>query len=408
MFNKRFLSIALVLMAGCSSRLEINKKTVAAAFDETNLPYAVLGVSTWKNDPQFYSFGDANPNAVFEIASMTKAITATAVIQLVEAGEIDLDVPVANYLPEINEIKILEEDLTTRPGTVPITMRHLLTHTSGIVYSFNSMRIMKALGLAPGEWPLPEAVPEGIYDWGFNGPQPRRVFEAGDRWQYGRSLGVAGRVVERISGLDLDTYFKMHIFNPLGMTRSGYNIPDDVRVDLMPMSMRDPATGELMPMPSMRPVPMESFYGGGDLLSTPRDYVRFLQCLVNGGELDGVRILSEASVESFFTNQLPDGMTLSHPLVEAFDRSANAPQRSIFDDQDTHSLAWTIEANPDERGYRPQGVGSWAGIFNTYYTIDRERGVVVVSFFQLLPFNDGEAYELYRIFEDLVYESVLQ
>jgi CubicO group peptidase (beta-lactamase class C family) len=172
--------------------------------------------------------------------------------------------------------------------------------------------------------------------------------------------------------------------------------------------MRDPASGELMPMPSMRSVPMERFYGGGDLLSTPRDYVRFLQCLVNGGELDGVRILSEASVESFFTNQLPGGMTLSHPLMEAMDRPANAPQRSIFDDQDTHSLAWTIEANPDERGYRPQGVGSWAGIFNTYYTIDRERGVVVVSFFQLLPFNDGEAYELYRVFEDLVYESVLE
>jgi hypothetical protein len=101
-------------MAGCSSRLEIDKKTVAAAFDETSLPYTVLGVSTGENDPQFYSFGDANPNAAFEIASMTKSITATAVIQLVEAGEIDLDVPVANYLPEINEIKILEEDLTTR------------------------------------------------------------------------------------------------------------------------------------------------------------------------------------------------------------------------------------------------------------------------------------------------------
>ena len=101
-------------------------------------------------------------------------------------------------------------------------------------------------------------------------------------------------------------------------------------------------------------------------------------------------------------------MTLSHPLMEAFDRPANATQRSIFDDKDTHSLAWTIEANPNERGYRPQGVGSWAGIFNTYYTIDWELGVVVVSFFQLLPFNDGEAYELYRIFEDLVYESVLQ
>ncbi len=408
MLNNRLILIATLLMIGCTSRLKIDDDVVTAAFDETSLPFAVLGVSAEKDAPLFYSFGGANPDAVFEIASMTKAITATAVMQLVEEGKINLDAPVADYLPEINEIEILQEDLTFRPGTVPITMRHLLTHTSGIVYSFNSMRIMRLLGLSPGEWPQPETVPDGVYDWGFNGPQPRRVFEAGERWQYGRNLGVAGRVVERVSGLDLDTYFKKHIFNPLGMTRSGYNLPDDVRADLVPMSMRDPSSGVLSPMPSMRPVPMKRFYGGGDLLSTPRDYVRFLQCLVNGGELDGVRILSEPSIQSFFTNQLPGGMTLAHPLTEAFDRLPNAPQRSVFDDQDLHSLAWTLEANPDERGRRPQGVGAWSGIFNTYYTIDHERSMVVVSFTQLLPFNDGEAYELYRKFEDLVYESVLE
>ena len=408
MLNNRLILIATLLMIGCTSRLKIDGGVVTAAFDETSLPFAVLGVSAEKDAPLFYSFGGANPDAVFEIASMTKAITATAVMQLVEEGKINLDAPVADYLPEINEIEILQEDLTFRPGTAPITMRHLLTHTSGIVYSFNSMRIMRLLGLSPGEWPQPETVPDGVYDWGFNGPQPRRVFEAGERWQYGRNLGVAGRVVERVSGLDLDTYFKKHIFNPLGMTRSGYNLPDDVRADLVPMSMRDPSSGELSPMPSMRPVPMKRFYGGGDLLSTPRDYVRFLQCLVNGGELDGVRILSEPSIQSFFTNQLPGGMALAHPLTEAFDRRPNAPQRSVFDDQDLHSLAWTLEANPDERGRRPQGVGAWSGIFNTYYTIDHERSMVVVSFTQLLPFNDGEAYELYRKFEDLVYESVLE
>ena len=408
MLNNRLILIATLLMIGCTSRLKIDDGVVTAAFDETSLPFAVLGVSAEKDAPLFYSFGGANPDAVFEIASMTKAITATAVMQLVEEGKINLDAPVADYLPEINEIEILQEDLTFRPGTAPITMRHLLTHTSGIVYSFNSMRIMRLLGLSPGEWPQPETVPDGVYDWGFNGPQPRRVFEAGERWQYGRNLGVAGRVVERVSGLDLDTYFKKHIFNPLGMTRSGYNLPDDVRADLVPMSMRDPSSGELSPMPSMRPVPMKRFYGGGDLLSTPRDYVRFLQCLVNGGELDGVRILSEPSIQSFFTNQLPGGMPLAHPLTKAFDRLPNAPQRSVFDDQDLHSLAWTLEANPDERGRRPQGVGAWSGIFNTYYTIDHERSMVVVSFTQLLPFNDGEAYELYRKFEDLVYESVLE
>jgi len=406
---KKFILIMVFLaLTACSNHLKIDKNAVDAAFDETSLPFAILGVSIERNDPLFYAFGESNPDAVFEIASMTKAITSTAVMQLVEAGKINLDAPVADYFPEINQIEILNEDLTTRPGTVPITMRHLLTHTSGIVYSFNSMRIMRLLGISPGDWPQPEVVPDGVYDWGFNGPQPRRIFEAGERWQYGRSLGVAGRVVERVSGLDLNTYFKKNIFEPLGMTRSGYNLPDNVRDTLMPMSMRDPSSGELITMPSMRPFPMERFYGGGDLLSTPRDYVRFLQCLANGGELDGVRILSEDSIQLFFTNQLPKGMTLKHPLMEAFDRPPNVSQRTVFDNQDTHSLAWTIEANPNERGRRPQGVGAWSGIFNTYYTIDRKRGVVVVGFMQLLPFNDGEAYELYRKFEDLVYKSVME
>ena len=99
-------------------------------------------------------------------------------------------------------------------------------------------------------------------------------------------------------------------------------------------------------------------------------------------------------------------MTLSHPLTEFIDRPPNADQRTVFDDKDTHSLAWTIEANPNERGRRPKGVGAWSGIFNTYYTVDRDRGIALVAFMQLFPFNDGEAYELYREFEDLVYESL--
>tara|TARA_Y100000748_G_scaffold250910_1_gene216026 strand:- start:944 stop:1462 length:519 start_codon:yes stop_codon:yes gene_type:complete len=172
--------------------------------------------------------------------------------------------------------------------------------------------------------------------------------------------------------------------------------------------MRDVSSGALSALPSMRPIPMKRFYGGGDLLSTPNDYTRFLQCLVNGGVLDGVRILSKNSVESFFSNQLPEGMTLKHPLVEAFNRPYDSPQRTVFDEKDTHSYAWTIESNPNERGKRPQGVGAWSGIYNTYYTVDKDRRVVVVAFMQLLPFNDGEAYELYREFEDLVYDSLMK
>ncbi len=403
-----FSMICFLILYGCTNQLEIDKVKVDKAFNKTNLPFAVLGVSLDKNDPVFYSYGDSNPDAIFEIASMTKAITSTAVMQLVEKGKIDLDLPIEEYLPEINQIKILNKDLSRSERDTPITMRHLLTHTSGFVYFFNSLRVMKDLDMSPGDWPQPEVLSPDEYDWGFNAPQPRQIFEAGERWHYGRSLGIAGRVVEKVSGLDLDTYFKENIFEPLGMDRSGYNLPQSIRNDLMPMSMRDVSSGALSALPSMRPIPMKRFYGGGDLLSTPNDYTRFLQCLVNGGELDGVRILSKNSVESFFSNQLPEGMTLKHPLVEAFDRPYDSPQRTVFDEKDTHSYAWTIESNPNERGKRPQGVGAWSGIYNTYYTVDKDRRVVVVAFMQLLPFNDGDAYELYREFEDLVYDSLMK
>ena len=400
--------ICFLALYGCTNQLEIDKVKVDKAFNKTNLPFAVLGVSLDKNDPVFYSYGDSNPDAIFEIASMTKAITSTAVMQLVEKGKIDLDLPIEEYLPEINQIKILNRDLSRSERDNPITMRHLLTHTSGFVYFFNSLRVMEDLGMSPGDWPQPEVLSPGEYDWGFNAPQPRQIFEAGERWHYGRSLGIAGRVIEKVSGLDLDTYFKENIFEPLGMDRSGYNLSQDIRNDLMPMSMRNVSSGALSTLPSMRPIPMKRFYGGGDLLSTPKDYTRFLQCLVNGGVLDGVRILSKNSVESFFSNQLPEGMTLKHPLVEAFNRPYDSPQRTVFDEKDTHSYAWTIESNPNERGKRPQGVGAWSGIYNTYYTVDKERRLVVVAFMQLLPFNDGDAYELYREFEDLVYDSLMK
>ena len=174
---------------------------------------------------------------------------------------------------------------------------------------------------------------------------------------------------------------------------------------MVPMMMRNPNTGDLIPIPSMREIPMERFYGGGDLLSTPRDYLRFLTCLTRGGELDGVRILSESSVDTFFENQLSEGTSIEYLQDDPMRRKPGAPERCFLDDQDQFSFAWAIEANPNERGNRPRGVGYWSGIFNTYYTVDRERGIAVVGFSQLLPFNDAQAYELYRLYEDCVFDG---
>ena len=379
--------------------------SVHQEFYKSDLPYAVLGSIAPGREPEFINLTrgfPVGPNSVFEIASMTKAITATAVLQQVEAGKIDLDEPIRTYLPEIQEVGILQEDGTVRPATRPITMRHLLTHTSGFVYFFNSPRVARDLGIRPGSdgWPGPERVPAGTYNWGFD-IQPRRVFEAGERWQYGRGIGVAGRVVERVSGMNLDTYFKTHIFEPLGMTRSGYNVPRKVRAARVPMMTRIDGTGPFVYVPPWRAVPMRRFYGGGDLLSTPADYLRFLACLLNGGTANGHQVLRKESVDLFFTNQLPDGMTIQNGAAAT--RGPASPYRDFVDSRDLHSLGFSIEANPDERGNRPLGTGAWAGIFNTYFAVNRERGIAVVAFTNLMPFNDQYAYELYRDYEDEVF-----
>ena len=145
---------------------------------------------------------------------------------------------------------------------------------------------------------------------------------------------------------------------------------------------------------------MERFYGGGDLISTPRDYATFLRCLMNGGALGGAQILGSKWVDLFFLDQLPTELSVQlEPIQEGAERTFT----DEFDDK--HSLAWALEVGAED-GLRPEGVGYWSGIFNTYYTIDNDRGVAVFAFSQLLPFDDPEVYEIYRTYEDEVYRAL--
>lgn len=379
-------------------------------FEASDVPAAVVAVVDRDGYLQFESHGlldgdpdrPVGPDSVFDIASMTKAITSTAALQLVERGLVGLDEPLERILPELHEIGITREDGSVVAPTRPLTLRDLLRHTAGFGYFFNSPAIMARLEIDPTNgWPRPEEVAEGTYDWGF-GVQPRRVFEAGERWHYGRNLGIVGRLVERLSGEDLDTYFRRHIFAPLGMDRTGYNLPPDVLEDRVPVGMRIPGTSTFVPLQLPRADPMERFYGGGEMLSTPRDYARFLRCLLDGGQLDGVRILGAGYTAMLMEDQLPAGLAISldpMPGRPAADRSFTGE----FDDG--YSFAFAIEAG-DSDGLRPTGVGYWSGIHNTYYTVDPTRGVAVMFFSQIQPFDDAEAYELYRSWEDLIYRDL--
>ena len=394
------------LEATASQRFELTRME----FEAADLPAAICGVVTREGRTEFVSLGThgpdddrpVDPDSIFNIASMTKAITSVAALQMVERGLIGLDDPLETILPELDGIQILLPNGSRRPATRPITLRDLLRHTGGFGYMFNSPQIMAEMTLDPSTgWPEPEVVDDEDFDWGF-GIQPRRVFEAGTRWQYGRNLGVAGKMVERLSGDDLETYFQKNILRPLGMTRSGYNPPAGMLADRVQMHTRGLLTGRPMATPPLRPDRIDTFYGGGDMYSTPRDYATFLRCLLGGGEIDGVRILDADLVSLFMTDQLPEGIEVS---LDPMPGAASDRRSSLDDHDDGYSLGWAIEVGGED-GLRPEGVGYWSGIFNTYYTVDPANGLAIVFFSQMQPYDDAGAYELYRRYEDEVYRAI--
>ena len=224
------------------------------------------------------------PDALFRIASMTKAITSTAAMQLIEQGRVGLDDPVEKYLPAFGHLQVFESfDPATgayrlAPARSIATVRHLMTHTSGLGYPFTSATL-RDFKPRPGEdYPI--------------GPL---LFEPGARWHYGTSTDWLGKVVEAVSGRPLDDYFRLRILEPLGMADTFYNVPADKQARLVAMHHRG-ADGiivkdEVQPPPTINPI-----IGGGGLVSTAADYIRFVRMILNNGELDGVRILKADTV----------------------------------------------------------------------------------------------------------------
>ena len=214
-------------------------------------------------------------DALFRIASMTKAITSTAAMQLVEAGRFGLDDPVAKYLPAFAHLSVLEAfDGATgayrlRPAKRAVTVRHLMTHTSGLGYTFTSA-ILRDFKPRAGD------------------PVEPLLFEPGERWHYGTSTDWLGRLVEHVSGEPLEDYFRRHIFDPLAMPDTFYNVPKDKQARLAALHRRRP-DGTIV-KEANQPSPVIAMpTGGGGLASTADDYARFLRMLLDDGELDGAR-----------------------------------------------------------------------------------------------------------------------
>ena len=327
-------------------------------------------------------------DALFRIASMTKAITSTAAMQLVEQGRFAIEDPVEKYLPEFAKLSVLESfDAATgayrlRPATKAVTVRHLLTHTSGLGYPFTDPTTRDFKPRAGEEYRV--------------GPL---VFEPGERWLYGTSTDWVGRLVERMSDQSLEDYFRQHVFTPLGMVDTFYFVPKEKEARLVTVNRRI-ADGSIARESVQPPTSGFTPIGGGGLSSTAHDYLRFTRALLNGGELDGARILSAGTVALMGQNHIG---ALGVPA-----QKTAIPERSddfsfIAHGRDKWGLGFLITADAVP-GKRSAGSLSWGGINNTYYWLDPTRGITGVILTQFLPFADRKALALYDVFERGVYQ----
>lgn len=380
---KKLLLITAIIstLIGCEPEIKETSQ-LNSYFKNSTIPAAVMGSINKSGEKEWKSFGPSvwdgkdtvNNEHIFRIFSMTKAIASAAALQLVERGVIGLDDPLNKLMPEMTSIPILTEEGELIKSNSPITLRHLLTHTSGFGYEFTSSRLAN---FKPDQWEY-EDLP--------------RLFEPGERWHYGTSTDWVGKVIERLSGQDLETYLRENITGPLGMQSTWFNVPDNLKNKIVSWGMRDSiGFNEFDRVPS----PTKIFSGGGGLFSSPKDYLVFLECILNDGTLNNVQILTPESIEMMFKNQLPDQMKINFDLPEG-----GLPDTvgRFSDETDTFSLAWAIEDSEDEK-VRPKGSAYWAGIANSYYTVDKKNGNAVVYFTQFLPFNDKESYDFYRLFE---------
>ncbi|HXY23504.1 MAG TPA: serine hydrolase domain-containing protein [Candidatus Acidoferrum sp.] len=336
-------------------------------------------------------------DTIFRIASMTKPVTSVAVMQLVESGRVKLDEPVSTYLPELAQVQVLEEfDGATKkaklraPKTLP-TVRQLLTHTSGYVYEFFDAKL--------GGYVATGAVPSvGQGDDGFL--KAPLVFDPGSRWEYGISIDVLGRMVEKVSGQTLEEYFRQHIFEPLGMTDSFFDVPAEKQGRVVALDQRQ-QDGSLAELPQQPFKPVKFFSGGGGLLSTAGDYLKFEQMLLGGGKLGNQRILKAETVAEMSRNQIGNlGLTEMVSLAPQF---AKNPTR-IPGGLDKFGLGFAINTKPVEGG-RSAGSLAWAGIFSTYFWIDPLKKTCAVILMQILPFSDDEAVGTVEKFERAVYAN---
>ncbi len=336
------------------------------------------------------------PDSVFWLASMTKAITSVAAMQLVEEGNLALDAPIARVLPELAERPVLagfddEGRPRLRPARQPITLRHLLTHTAGFGYDMWNAEIGRVMAQAG----VPHAISRRRAAL-----QTPLLFDPGERWTYGVNTDFVGRAVEAVSGRTLQAHFRDHILGPLGMNDTDFILTPAARARRVLMHQRQ-ADGSLAPIDFEPTEPLEFFMGGGGLFGTAGDYLRFLRMLLAGGTLDGVRILRPETVALMAENQIGD---LEAGILRTVQPALSNDVDFFPGMRQKWGLGFLINTEDSPQG-RKAGSLAWAGLGNTYFWIDRTANLTGVILMQILPFADQKAVALYGAFERALYQG---
>jgi len=336
-------------------------------------------------------------DSVFWIASMTKAITTAAAMQLVEQGKLALDEPIGKLLPDLAAPQVLEGfdasgEPQLRPAKSPITLRHLMTHTAGFCYDMWNGDMVKY---------LEKTGTPGITSCKNDALKTPIMSDPGTRWEYGSNIDFVGKAVEAVSGKRLDAYLRDHLFAPLGMSDTAFKIGAEQRKRLVGMHARGP-DGALAPIPFELEQDPEFHMGGGGLYGTASDYIRFTRMILNKGSGSGNQVLKPETVALMAQNSIGEIVMTKMTSHVAF---ATNDVDLYPDMAKKWGLSFMINTAQTTEG-RSAGSLAWAGLANTYYWIDPARDITGVILMQVLPFADGKCLEAFGGFESRVYAGL--
>lgn len=372
---------------------ETLKSEMDEAMKNSDLPAVVATAINRKGERLTYTFGKAvwtenekvTADHIFRIYSMTKLFTSIAAMQLVEKGKLQLDDDLSTLLPEMTKIPILLNG-ELKEGKNPITLRHLLTHTSGFGYNVTDKELFS---FDMSKWQYKDA--------------PRR-FESGTAFLYGTSTDWVGRLVEKVSGLTLEEYFRKNICQPLRMNRTWFDVPDSLKNYIVSYGNRgSDGKQPLVELPNRIPSEKAKEHGGGGgLFSSPKDYTILLECMLHNGKLEKVRILKKSTVREMNRNQI-GSISMENAGDFYFPMACCDFKRNNLTSKTTKWGFACLIDNEDKPYGRKAGTVLWGGLYNTLYYIDYKSGITATLFTQNLPFNNPQSTNLFDKFSELIY-----